>query len=111
MGAAIENGLTVHKVFDIHAIGAYICMNIVKDTYTISQAQANLPKLCRSKKRFLIARRDKPVYVAMPIEDFDAVLETMELLANPKAMRALRAARAGKVKYTALDLQDANFGL
>src|SRR5438128_1240577 len=70
-----------------------IYMNVMSDTYTIAQAQANLPRLCRSKKRFVIARRDKPVYVAMPIEDFDAVLETMELLANPKAMKALRAAR------------------
>ena len=83
----------------------------MSDTYTIAQAQANLPKLCRSKKRFVIARRDKPVYVALPIEDFDAVLETMELLANPKAMKVLRAAKAGKVKYKALDLDDENFGL
>ena len=83
----------------------------MSDTYTIAQAQANLPKLCRSKKRFVIARRDKPVYVAMPIEDFDAVLETMELLANPKAMKALRAARTGKAKYQDLDLDDENFGL
>ena len=86
-------------------------MNVMNDTYTIAQAQANLPRLCRSKKRFVIARRDKPVYVAMPIEDFDAVLETMELLANPKAMKALRTAKAGKAKYKVLNLNDENFGI
>jgi len=86
-------------------------MNVLNDTYTIAQAQANLPRLCRSQKRFVIARRDKPVYVAMPIEDFDAVLETMELLANPKAMKALRTAKAGKAKYTVLNLDDENLGL
>ncbi len=36
---------------------------------------------------------DKPVYVAMPLEDYDALLETMELLSDPTAMKTLRAAR------------------
>ncbi len=83
----------------------------MSDTYSIAEAQSNLPKLCRSHKRFVIARRDKPVYVAMPIEDFDALLETMELLSNPKAMKTLRAAKAGKLAYRELNLDDENFGL
>ena len=83
----------------------------MNDTYTIAEAQAKLTQLCRSKRRFIIARRDKPVYVAMPVEDFNALLETMELLANPKAMKALQAAKAGKLKYRELDLNDENFGL
>ncbi len=66
---------------------------------------------CRSQRRFIIARRNKPVYVAMPVEDFNALLETMELLANPKAMKALQAAKAGKLKYHELDLSDEDFGL
>jgi PHD/YefM family antitoxin component YafN of YafNO toxin-antitoxin module len=82
-----------------------------KVTYTISEAQANLPGLCRSGRRFVISRRDKPVYVAMPLEDYDALLETMELLGNPKAMHALRAARQGRLSYKELDLADENFGL
>lgn len=82
-----------------------------KVTYTISEAQANLPGLCRSGKRFVISRRDKPVYVAMPLEDYDALLETMELLSNPKAMETLRAARKNRLAYKELDLSDENFGL
>jgi PHD/YefM family antitoxin component YafN of YafNO toxin-antitoxin module len=89
-----------------------IIYNFVKKvTYTISEAQANLPGLCRSKRRFVISRRDKPVYVAMPLEDYDALLETMELLSNPTAMKTLRAARAGKLAYKELNLADENFGL
>ena len=38
-------------------------------------------------------------------------METMDLLANPKAMRVLRAAKAGKLKYQKLDLEDENLGL
>jgi PHD/YefM family antitoxin component YafN of YafNO toxin-antitoxin module len=80
-------------------------------TYTVRQAQANLSKLCNSKKRFVIARRHEPVYVALPLEEFDALLETMEILSNPAAMKNLRSAKAGKLKYTKLDLNDENFGL
>lgn len=82
-----------------------------KVTYTVSEAQANLPRLCRAKQRFVISRRDKPVYVAMPLEDYDALLETMELLSNPTAMKTLRAAKAGKLAYKELNLADENFGL
>jgi PHD/YefM family antitoxin component YafN of YafNO toxin-antitoxin module len=84
---------------------------VKKVTYTISEAQANLPGLCRAGRRFVISRRDKPVYVAMPLADYDALLETMELLSNPKAMRTLRAAQAGKLAYRELDLGNENFGL
>jgi PHD/YefM family antitoxin component YafN of YafNO toxin-antitoxin module len=89
---------------------SYIRFNM-NDTYTMRQAQANLPKLCQSKKRFVIARRDEPVYVALPLAEFDALLETMELLAKPEAMKVLRAAKAGKLKYKKLNLNDENFGL
>jgi hypothetical protein len=45
-----------------------------------------------------------------PIEDYEAMMETMDLLSNPKAMRVLRAAKAGKLAYKKLDLEDDNFG-
>ena len=83
----------------------------MNDIYTIREAQANLPKLCRSKERFIIARRNEPVYVAMPLAEFDALLETMELMGNPEAMNTLRAAKAGKLSYKKLNLNDENFGL
>ena len=90
----------------------YVIYNSLKKvTYTISEAQANLPGLCRSGRRFVISRRDKPVYVAMPLDDYDALLETMELLSNPTAMRTLRAAKRGKLAYRELNLADENFGL
>ena len=80
-------------------------------TMTITKAQSGLPKLCRDKKPVLITTHDKPVSVLLPIEDYDALIETMDLLANPKAMRMLRAAKAGKLKYRKLDLDDENLGL
>jgi PHD/YefM family antitoxin component YafN of YafNO toxin-antitoxin module len=78
---------------------------------TVTQAQSGLPKLCRERKPVLITKRDKPVSVLLPIEDYEAMLETMDLLSNPKAMKALRAAKAGKLTYRELDLDEENFGL
>ena len=80
-------------------------------TITVTKAQSGLPKLCRSKKPVLITTHHSPVSVLLPIEEYEALMETMDLLANPKAMQTLRAAKAGKLKYQKLDLGDENFGL
>ena len=80
-------------------------------TYNMREAQANLPKLCRSRRRFVISNRNRPVVVGLPIEDFEALMETLDVLADPAAMKAVQAARSGKTKYRALDLTDENFGL
>ena len=75
------------------------------------EAQASLPKLCRSGRRFVISNRNRPVVVAMPVDDFEALMETLDVLADPAAMKAVQAARTGKTKYRTLDLADENFGL
>ena len=80
-------------------------------TVTVTKAQSGLPKLCRDKKPVLITTHDKPVSVLLPIEDYEALIETMDLLADPKAARMLRDAKAGRLKYRKLDLNDENFGL
>ncbi len=80
-------------------------------TVSVSKAQSGLPKLCRDKKAILITTHEKPVSVLLPIEDYEALIETMDLLANPTAMQTLRAAKAGKLKYRRLNLNDEDFGL
>lgn len=77
----------------------------------MKEAQANLTKLCRSGKRFVIANRNQPVVVAMPVEDFEALMETMDVLADPAAMAAIRSVKGGKTQYRPLNLDDENFGL
>ena len=72
-------------------------------TYNIKEAQANLTKLCRSGRKFVISNRNRPVV--------EALLETLDVLEDPTAMKAVRAVRAGTAKYRALDLSDENFGL
>jgi prevent-host-death family protein len=80
-------------------------------TYNMREAQATLPKLCRSGRRFVISNRNRPVVVGLPIEDFEALMETLDVLADPAAVKAVQTARSGKTKYRALDLTDENFGL
>jgi len=81
------------------------------DTYNIKEAQAGLPKLCRSGKRFVIANRNHPVMVAIPVDDFEALMETLDVLGDPSAMQALGLAREEKTSYHPLDLDDPDFGL
>ena len=77
----------------------------------LAARKSDLPKLCNSGKSFLITNRDKPTAVLLPIADYECLIETMDLLSNPRAMKALRAAKAGKLSYKNLDLGDDNFGL
>ena len=77
----------------------------------MSKAQAGLPGLCNSGKSYLITNRDRPTAVLLSIADYESLIETMDLLANGRAMRALRAAQAGKLRYRDLDLADEDFGL
>jgi prevent-host-death family protein len=78
---------------------------------TVTQAQSNLPKLCRQSRRILITKHDQPVSVLLPIGDYEALMETMDLLSNSSAMKILRAAKAGKLSYKKLNLQNEDFGL
>ena len=81
------------------------------DTYSMKEAQAGLTKLCASGQRFVITNRNRPVVVALPVEDFEALMETLDVLADPAAMAAVQAARTGNATYRPLDLDDENFGL
>ena len=84
--------------------------NLMANTYNMKEAQASLTKLCRSGERFVIANRNEPVVVALPVEDFEALMETLDVLGNPAAMEAIHAAKLGKTTYRPLDLDDENFG-
>lgn len=75
------------------------------------EAQAQLTKLCRGDRQFVIANRNKPAFVAMPVADYEALMETLDVLADPAAMRELLRARAGDGVYRKLDLDDEGFGL
>ena len=82
----------------------------MKSAYTIKEAQKNLSAVVRHAERGSLAtltRHHKPVAHIISAERLAAIAETMEILANPEAMKAIRDGKAGKGKvYRAEDLPE-----
>jgi hypothetical protein len=80
-------------------------------TYAIDEAQVRLPALFEEAADHLVCIRDGDRvlgYLVAPqsAEDWEAQVETAEILANPKAIKALDLARDDNAEYhplTALD--------
>ncbi len=80
----------------------------MKTTYSITSAQANLPRVVRESVNGLIkiTKRDETVAYVVSKERMETILETLEIMGNPKAMEAVRLDRAGKTKYYPLESLD-----
>jgi prevent-host-death family protein len=83
----------------------------MKSAYTIKEAQKNLSAVVRQAERGGLAtltRHGRPTVHLISAERLAAIAETMEILADPAAMKAIRAAESGKVKkwYSVNDLAD-----
>ena len=86
----------------------------MNSTYSIVEAQSQLSKLIKWAQHsapIAITKHQKTVAYLISQERLQAIVETLEILANPKAMKALRTAKAGKAKYKVLNLNDENFGI
>lgn len=70
-------------------------------TYSVTEAQSALPALLRKahEELIVITRHEKAVAYLVSAERMAAIAETLEILANPKAMKAIRRARRGEGKY------------
>ncbi len=78
----------------------------MNSTYTIASGQREFPSLVKRAEKgelAVVTRHDKPVAYVISAERMEAMLETMEPLANPEFMRALEAGRSGKTPYHTLD--------
>lgn len=80
----------------------------MKATLSVSQAQAQFPAVCRSGQTVAVTRNGEVVSFVVPRERMAALLEQMEILANPEAMTAIAKARAGKGKFHPLSALDEN---
>ncbi len=75
----------------------------VKTTLNVTEAQTQLPRLLRSKKTVTICRRGETVAFLVSRERMETIFETLEILSNPEAMKAIRRARSRKGKYIPLE--------
>jgi PHD/YefM family antitoxin component YafN of YafNO toxin-antitoxin module len=81
----------------------------LKTTVSVTEAQKQLPRILRSDNVVAVTRHDTIAGFFVPRERFEALLETMETLANPHAMRAIRKFRARKLKFKSLAETDREF--
>ncbi|MDR1011713.1 MAG: type II toxin-antitoxin system Phd/YefM family antitoxin [Opitutaceae bacterium] len=72
----------------------------MKSTYSVTEAQAGLPKLLRQSAGRLVTIEKRGVVTAYIVSRarMEAIVETMELLADSECMENVRKHRAGKLK-------------
>jgi prevent-host-death family protein len=78
-------------------------------TYSVTQAQSQMPRLIKKAEGgepIHIRRRGETVAILVSRERMEAIVETMEILANPAAMKAIAACRAGSTKFLPLSTLD-----
>lgn len=81
----------------------------MKSMYSITQAQHQFPGVVRESAEggaIAITRHDEIVAYVVSRERMDAIVETMEILANPKAMKALREFETGTSHVHPLEALD-----
>jgi len=83
--------------------------NIMNSTVSVTDAQAQLPRLLKElgKTGSVTVQRHGEVaaFIVSP-ERMQAIVETMEILANPDAMKAIEAYEAGKLEFEDLSVLD-----
>jgi len=78
-------------------------------TYSVTEAQSRLSGLIKKAEEgepVRIRRRDRTVAVLLSRERMEAIVETMEILANPEAMKAITAHRARRTRLLPLSAVD-----
>ena len=71
-------------------------------TVTISELQAHAPRFVRKAEEqgaVTIVRHGRTVAFLISRERMEAIIETLEIMGNPNAMKAIRAYEAGKGKF------------
>lgn len=75
-------------------------------TVSLKELRPKLPKVIdridHRLDRYVVTRRGKPVIVMLGVEDYESLLETVEILADPNMMKRIRTGereiRQGKTR-------------
>jgi prevent-host-death family protein len=98
----------------IDNVGAWIIYIITMDsTVTISQLQAKAPQCVRRAEKdgaVTISRHGRAVAFLISRDRMEAIIESMEILGNPKAMEAIARYEAGKAKMKDVSCLDEDPG-
>ena len=75
-------------------------------TYSVTETQGRLPQILRElpdHAPVAITRHDRTVAYLVSKEQMESIAETLEIMANPAAMEAIRKDRAGECHYIPLE--------
>ncbi len=81
----------------------------MNSTYSVTQAQTNLPRLLKdaaAEGSIVITRHDEAVAYLISRARMEAIMETLDLLGNAAAMKAVRDYEEGKTKFVPLTALD-----
>ncbi len=80
----------------------------MKNTYNVAHAQASFTRLLREAEQHPVAisRHDETVAYILSASRMEAIIETLEIMGNPKAMKAIREHQAGKTSFVPLSALD-----
>ena len=63
-------------------------------TITLKELRPDLPKVVeeidKKWERYVITKHGKPSIVMLSIEDYESLMETLDILADPKAVKSLK---------------------
>ena len=79
------------------------------ETLEIAKARRELPRVVRGLKKtgsLAISNRGRTVAYLISRERVEAMLESLEILGNPSAMKAIRDFEAGKTKFEPVEVLD-----
>ena len=79
------------------------------ETMEIARAKRDLPRIVRGLKTsgsLAISNRGRTVAYLISRDRLEAMLETLEILGNPKTMKAIRDFEAGKTKFKPVESLD-----
>lgn len=79
------------------------------ETLEMAKARKDLPRLVRGLKKvgsLAISNRGRTVAYLISRDRVEAMLETIELLGNPKAMKAIRDYEAGRTRCQPVEVLD-----
>jgi prevent-host-death family protein len=69
---------------------------------TITELKTHAPRIIRQaeqKGAVTITRRGRPAAFLVSRKRLEAIIETLEIMGNPKAMKAIRAYEKGKARF------------
>lgn len=80
----------------------------MKNTYNVARAQANFTRLLKQAEQrpIAITRHDETVAYILSADRMEAIIETLEIMGNSEAMKAIRQHQAGKTKFLPLSALD-----